>query len=60
LATAPEKSLKNGGYYKQKKLSSPSTLALDAQLGKALWDFSRQEVARIGSLDKRGENPEIL
>ena len=60
LATAPEKSLKNGGYYKQKKLSSPSTLALDAQLGKALWDFSRQEVTRIGSLDKRGENPEIL
>ena len=63
LATAPEKSLKNGGYYKQKKISSPSTLALDAQLGKALWDFSVKEVGRVlgnANLEKKEENDEIL
>ena len=63
LATAPEKSLKNGGYYKQKKISSPSTLALDAQLGKTLWDFSVKEVGRdLGNanLEKKEENDEIL
>ena len=63
LATAPEKSLKNGGYYKQKKISSPSTLALDAQLGKTLWDFSVKEVSRVlgnANLEKKEENDEIL
>ncbi len=63
LATAPEKSLKNGGYYKQKKISSPSTLALDAQLGKTLWDFSVKEVGRVlgnANLEKKEENDEIL
>ena len=63
LATAPEKSLKNGGYYKQKKISSPSTLALDAQLGKTLWDFSVKEVGRVlgnANPEKKEENDEIL
>ena len=63
LATAPEKSLKNGGYYKQKKISSPSTLALDAQLGKTLWDFSVKELGRVlgnANLEKKEENDEIL
>ncbi len=63
LATAPEKSLKNGGYYKQKKISSPSTLALDAQLGKTLWDFSVKEVGRVlgnANLENKEENDEIL
>ena len=63
LATAPEKSLKNGGYYKNQKLSIPSTLALDAQLGKALWDFSVKEVGRVlgnANPDKKEENDEIL
>ena len=63
LATALKESLKNGGYYKNKKLSIPSTLALDGQLGKALWDFSVKEIGRVlgnANLNKQEENNEIL
>jgi NAD(P)-dependent dehydrogenase (short-subunit alcohol dehydrogenase family) len=63
LATAPKESLKNGGYYKNQKLSIPSTLARDGQLGKALWDFSVKEVGRVlgnANLEKKEENDEIL
>ena len=59
LATTPTESLKNGGYYKNKKLSIPSTLALDGQLGKALWDFSVKEIGRVlgnAGLEKQAEN----
>jgi NAD(P)-dependent dehydrogenase (short-subunit alcohol dehydrogenase family) len=47
LATTPKENLKNGGYYKNKKLSSTSTLARDSKLGKALWEFSLAEIQRI-------------
>lgn len=63
LATAPEKSLKNGGYYKNKKLSIPSTLAKDSKLAEALWNFSIKEMGRVlsnASTDKQEENDEIL
>jgi NAD(P)-dependent dehydrogenase (short-subunit alcohol dehydrogenase family) len=59
LATAPEKALKNGGYYKNKKLSIPSTLAKDSKLAEALWDFSVQEIGRVlgnANPDKQVEN----
>ncbi len=63
LATAPEKSLKNGGYYKNKKLSIPSSLAKDSNLAKALWDFSKKEIGRVlgnAGPNKKEENNEIL
>lgn len=63
LATAPEKSLKNGGYYKNKKLSISSTLAKDSKLAEALWNFSIKEIGRVlgyASPDKQEENDEIL
>jgi len=63
LATALKESLKNGGYYKNKKLSIPSTLALDGQLGKALWDFSVKVLGRVlgnANPNKQEENNEIL
>lgn len=47
LATTPKENLKNGGYYKNKKLSSPSTLSRDPKLAKALWEFSLAETHRI-------------
>jgi NAD(P)-dependent dehydrogenase (short-subunit alcohol dehydrogenase family) len=47
LATTPKEKLKNGGYYKNKKLSSSSTLARDSKLGKALWEFSLAEIQRV-------------
>ena len=47
LATTPNENLKNGGYYKNKKLSSTSTLARDSKLGKALWEFSLAEIQRV-------------
>lgn len=47
LASTPKANLKNGGYYKNKKLSSTSTLARDSKLGKALWEFSLAEIQRI-------------
>lgn len=47
LATTPKENLKNGGYYKNKKLSSPSNLARDSKLGKALWEFSLAEIQRV-------------
>lgn len=47
LATTPKENLKNGGYYKNKKLSSTSTLARDSKLGKALWEFSLAEIQRV-------------
>jgi NAD(P)-dependent dehydrogenase (short-subunit alcohol dehydrogenase family) len=63
LATAAKESLKNGGYYKTTKLSIPSTLARDGQLGKALWNFSVKEIGRVlgnANPDKKEENDEIL
>jgi len=63
LATAPEKSLKNGSYYKDKKLSNTSTLAKDAKLAQALWNFSVEEIDRVlgnASPDKQEENDGIL
>jgi NAD(P)-dependent dehydrogenase (short-subunit alcohol dehydrogenase family) len=47
LATTAKENLKNGGYYKNKKLSSTSTLARDSKLGKALWEFSLAEIQRV-------------
>jgi NAD(P)-dependent dehydrogenase (short-subunit alcohol dehydrogenase family) len=47
LVTTPKENLKNGGYYKNKKLSSTSTLARDSKLGKALWEFSLAEIQRV-------------
>jgi len=47
LATTPKENLKNGGYYKNKKLSTPSTLGRDSKLGKALWEFSLTEIQRV-------------
>lgn len=47
LATTAKKNLKNGGYYKNKKISSPSTLARNSKLGKALWEFSLAEIRRV-------------
>lgn len=47
LATTPKEKLKNGGYYKNKKLSSPSTLSRDPKLAKALWEFSLAEIQRV-------------
>lgn len=47
LATTPKESLKNGGYYKNKKLSSPSSLSRDPKLAKALWEFSLAEIQRV-------------
>ncbi|MDA0314550.1 MAG: SDR family NAD(P)-dependent oxidoreductase [Bacteroidetes bacterium] len=47
LATTLKANLKNGGYYKNKKLSSTSTLARDSKLGKALWEFSLEEIERV-------------
>jgi hypothetical protein len=47
LATSPKQNLKNGGYYKNKKLSRTSTLARDSKLGKALWEFSQGEIQRV-------------
>ena len=49
LATTPKENLKNGGYYKNKKLSSPSTLSKDPKLAKALWEFSLAEIQRVFS-----------
>ena len=63
LATAPEKSLKNGSYYKDKKLSNTSTLAKDTKLAQALWNFSVEERDRVlgnASPDKQVENDGIL
>jgi NAD(P)-dependent dehydrogenase (short-subunit alcohol dehydrogenase family) len=47
LATTAKENLKNGGYYKNKKLSSPSTLARDPKLAQALWEFSLAEIQRV-------------
>ena len=47
LASTPKENLKNGGYYKNKKLSSPSTLSRDPKLAKALWEFSLAEIQRV-------------
>ncbi|MEK0441679.1 MAG: hypothetical protein RL403_657 [Bacteroidota bacterium] len=47
LATTPKENLKNGGYYKNKKLSSPSTLSRDPKLAKALWELSLAEIQRV-------------
>ena len=47
LATSPKETLKNGGYYKNKKLSSPTSLAMDPKLAQALWDFSVEEISRV-------------
>ena len=47
LATTAKENLKNEGYYKNKKLSSTSTLARDSKLGKALWEFSLAEIQRV-------------
>lgn len=63
LATAPAKSLKNGSYYKDKKLSNTSTLAKDSKLAQALWNFSMEEIDRVlgnASPKKKEENDEIL
>ena len=63
LATAPAKSIKNGSYYKNKKLSITSTLAKDSKLAQALWNFSMEEIDRVlgnASPDKKEENDEIL
>ena len=49
LATTPKENLRNGGYYKNKKLSSPSTLSRDPKLAKALWEFSLGEIQRVFS-----------
>jgi NAD(P)-dependent dehydrogenase (short-subunit alcohol dehydrogenase family) len=49
LATTPKENLRNGGYYKNKKLSSPSTLSRDPKLAKALWEFSIAEIQRVFS-----------
>jgi NAD(P)-dependent dehydrogenase (short-subunit alcohol dehydrogenase family) len=48
LATAPEKSLKNGGYYVRQKLNYSSSLAHDEKLSQELWDFSLQELQKHG------------
>jgi NAD(P)-dependent dehydrogenase (short-subunit alcohol dehydrogenase family) len=47
LATTPKENLKNGGYYKNKKLSSASSLSRDPKLAKALWEFSLAEIQRV-------------
>ena len=47
LATTPKENLKNGGYYKNKKLSSASSLSRDPKLAKALWEFSLEEIQRV-------------
>jgi NAD(P)-dependent dehydrogenase (short-subunit alcohol dehydrogenase family) len=63
LATAPEKSLKNGSYYKDQKLSNTSTLAKDTKLAQALWNFSVEEIDRVlgnASPNKQEENDGIL
>jgi len=49
LATTPKENLRNGGYYKNKKLSSPSSLSRDPKLAKALWEFSLGEIQRVFS-----------
>jgi len=48
LATAPEKSLKNGGYYVRQKLNYSSSLAHDEKLSQELWNFSLQELQKLG------------
>ena len=47
LATTPKENLKNGGYYKNKKLSSASSLSRDPKFAKALWEFSLAEIQRV-------------
>jgi NAD(P)-dependent dehydrogenase (short-subunit alcohol dehydrogenase family) len=47
LATTPKENLKNGGYYKNKKLSIPSSISRDPNLATALWEFSLEEIHRV-------------
>ncbi len=49
LATTPKENLRNGGYYKNKKLSSPSSLSRDPKLAKVLWELSLAEIQRVFS-----------
>ena len=63
LATAPKEKLKNGGYYKNKKLSLPSSLGRNSLLSQALWEFSEREINRVlfdSSSGKKKENNENL
>jgi len=47
LATAPSEKLINGAYYVRKKAKSPSTIAMDNQLGENLWNFSEEILTKI-------------
>ncbi len=47
LASEPSDNLINGGYYVRKKAKSPSSNALDKELGKNLWNFSEEILIKI-------------
>ena len=47
LATEPSEKLINGAYYVRKKAKSPISIAMDAELGKNLWNFSEEILTKI-------------
>lgn len=47
LATEPAENLINGAYYVRKKAKSPTTTAMDNELGKNLWSFSEEILLKI-------------
>lgn len=47
LAKTPAGNLRNGSYYVRKKPKSPSSTALNQQLGKELWDYSEGVLSKI-------------
>ena len=47
LATEPFEKLINGAYYVRKKAKSPSSIAMDTELGKSLWNFSEEILIKI-------------
>ena len=47
LATEPSEKLINGAYYVRNKAKSPISIAMDAELGKNLWNFSEEILTKI-------------
>lgn len=47
LSTEPSEKLINGAYYVRKRAKSPSSIAMDTELGKNLWNFSEEILIKI-------------
>lgn len=47
LTNTPKENLRNGSYYVRKKPKSPSSTALNQELGKELWDYSESVLSEL-------------